>query len=186
MMSKRTSALALMMATLCLQCAESFVVAPKSSQHVGGVNSALRSSSPPESFEVVVNLPPSTNDLRAQMRIAPILSVPSEIIEVRYDLPFGLDVAPKDGMAVCTKDGPGGERVGDVLRFTSQWTMGLPRGDGLVTTAASFAGGLQWQCSMFDVMRASQWGEVVEALTSNVESRTDQVVLLFERPLAQE
>eukprot|EP00521_Asterionellopsis_glacialis_P002105 CAMPEP_0195255968 /NCGR_PEP_ID=MMETSP0706-20130129/5960_1 /TAXON_ID=33640 /ORGANISM="Asterionellopsis glacialis, Strain CCMP134" /LENGTH=183 /DNA_ID=CAMNT_0040308929 /DNA_START=69 /DNA_END=620 /DNA_ORIENTATION=+ len=183
-MSKYMSALALLVATLCSHSVESFVVTPPSSQRIA--TPPLHMSSSPEAFEIMVDLPPSTNDLKAQMRIAPILDVPSELIEVRYDLPFGLDVAPKDGMAVCTKDGTGGERVGDILRFTSQWTMGLPRGDGLVTTAASFAGGLTWQCSMFDVMRAGAWGEVVEALTSNVESRTDQVVLIFERPLAQE
>ena len=39
------------------------------------------------------------------MKFPPILDVPSEIVEVRYAVPFGLDVAPKDGLAVCTKDG---------------------------------------------------------------------------------
>ena len=93
-------------------------------------------------------------------------------------------MVPKNNMAICTKDGAGGEKVGDILRFTSQWTFGLPRGDGMVTTAMSFAGGISWQCSMFDVMRAKRWEDVVEALTSNVEQRTDEVVLLFERPIA--
>jgi hypothetical protein len=134
-------------------------------------------------FEVNVSMPPTNSDLEAQMKFEPVLSVPSEIIEVRYKLPFGLNVEPQKNLAICTKDGEGGEKVGDVLRFTSQWTMGLPRGDGLITTAASFAGGLSWQCSMFDVMKAKSWEQVVEALTSNVESRTDEVVLLFERPL---
>eukprot|EP00565_Helicotheca_tamesis_P004077 CAMPEP_0185732264 /NCGR_PEP_ID=MMETSP1171-20130828/15586_1 /TAXON_ID=374046 /ORGANISM="Helicotheca tamensis, Strain CCMP826" /LENGTH=147 /DNA_ID=CAMNT_0028401709 /DNA_START=232 /DNA_END=675 /DNA_ORIENTATION=- len=136
-----------------------------------------------KTFEVEVSMPPSTSDMIAQMKFEKILSEPSEIVEVRYSLPFGLDVAPKEGLAVCTKDGTGGEKVGDVLRYTSQWTMGLPRGDGIVTTAASFSGGVQWQCSLFDVMRAGRWDEVVGALTSNVESRTDEVVLLFERPI---
>ena len=36
---------------------------------------------------------------------------------------------------------------------------------------------------MFDVMKASRWEQVVEALTSNVESKTDEVVLIFERAL---
>jgi cytochrome c1 len=134
-------------------------------------------------FELEVSIPPSGSDIVAKMKFYPILSVPSEIVEVRYKLPFGLDVAPKNNMAICTKDGAGGEKKGDVLRFTSQWTLGLPRGDGLATTAASFAGGLSWQCSMFDVMKASRWEQVVEALTSNVESRTDEVVLIFERAL---
>ena len=73
-----------------------------------------------------------------------------------------------------------------MLRFTSAWTMGLPAGGGIATTAAAFSGGgLAWQCSMFDVMKSKSWEQVVEALTSNVESRTDEVVLLFERPLEQ-
>jgi len=136
-----------------------------------------------EPFEVTIDMPPSGSDLQAILKVEPVLSVPSEMVEVRYKIPFGLDVAPKSGLAVCTKDGPGGEKVGDVLRYTSQWTLGLPAGDGLITTAASFAGGLSWQCTLFDVMKAKAWEQVVEALTSNVDSRTDEVVLLFERPL---
>jgi len=143
----------------------------------------LKMSSTSSPFELTIQIPPSNSGLNAEMKIQPILDVPSEIIEVRYKLPFGLDVAPKDNLAICTKDGPGGEKVGDVLRYTSCWSLGLPQGEGLVSTAASFAGGVSWQCSLFDVMKASQWGEVVEALTSNVDSRTDEVVLLFERPL---
>jgi hypothetical protein len=109
------------------------------------------------------------------------------------------------------------EKVGDVLRYSSQWIMGLPGGDGLAATAAFTGGGPTWQCNMFDVMKAKNWEKVVEALTSNVEvsanrkdttqmysrnaiftwalltrsrchalqTRTDEVVLLFERPLEQ-
>jgi len=120
------------------------------------------------------------------MKFPPVLDVPSELVEVRYSVPFGLDVAPKEGLAVCTKDGAGGEKVGDVLRYTSQWTLGLPRGDGVITTAMSFAGGIGWQVSMFDVARAGRWEDVVEALVTNEGSRTDEVVLLFERPLSTE
>lgn len=136
-----------------------------------------------QSFDLTVDLPPSGSGLQAQLRLSPILSVPSTLVVVRYNVPFGLDVAPLRNLAVCTKDGSGGERVNDVLRFTSQWTLGLPRGDGLMTTAAAFSGGLSWQCSMFDVMKAKQWEQVVQALTSNTASRTDEVVLIFERPL---
>ncbi|KAL7545125.1 hypothetical protein ACHAWF_014492 [Thalassiosira exigua] len=137
-----------------------------------------------EPFERTVDLP--GEGLSAQMKFKPVLDVPSEIVEVRYKVPFGLDVAPKNNFAVCTKDGSGGEKAGDVLRYTSQWTLGLPRGDGVITTAMSFSGGISWQCSMFDVMRAGRWEDVVEALTSNVEGRADEVILLFERPLPEE
>jgi len=135
-------------------------------------------------IELYVGIPPTNSGLTAQMRIKPILEVPSEIIEVRYKLPFGLSVEPKDNLAVCSTDGAGGEKVGDILRFTSMWSLGAPKGDGIISTVANFAGGVGWQCSLFDVMKAAQWSEVVEALTSNVDSRTDEVVLLFERPLS--
>ena len=59
-------------------------------------------------FEITVDIPPSSSGLQAQMNIKPVLDIPSKIVEVRYKLPFGLDVAPKEGFAVCTKDGPGG------------------------------------------------------------------------------
>ena len=135
-------------------------------------------------WELMVQLPPSTSNLQAQLAFPSVVDGPSEIVEVRYKLPFGLDVAPQKGLAVCTKSNGGGEQPGDILRYTSQWTMGLPRGDGLITTAASFSGGVAWQCSLFDVARASSWEDVVGALTSNVESRTAEVLLLFERPLS--
>jgi len=134
-----------------------------------------------KAFDVRVDLP--GKQIEAFLKVKPILSVPSEIVEVRYKIPFGLNVEPKKGLAVCTKDGEGGEQVGDVLRYTSRWALGLPTGDGLVTTAASFAGGLSWQCTMFDVMKADAWEQVVEALVSNTPDRTDEVVLLFERAL---
>jgi len=134
-------------------------------------------------FEITVDLPPSGSKMQAFLGIDPVLSVPSELIVVRYQVPFGLSVEPRNNLAVVSKAGPGGEQPGDVLRYCSQWTMGLPRGDGLVTTAASFAGGLSWQCSMFNVVKAKAWEQVVNALVSNTEDKTDDVVLIFERPL---
>merc|ERR1712127_124776 len=152
-----------------------------------GFRSNARSNASASDDNVVnleVKVPPANSGLIAQMKVRKSTDIfsDSEIVEVRYKVPFGLNVEPQNGnVVVCTKAGDGGEQVGDVLRFTSCWKMGLPRGDGLVTTAASFAGGLSRQCNMFDVMGAKAWEEVVEALTSNVDSRTDEVVLLFER-----
>jgi len=134
-------------------------------------------------FELTIDLPPSGSDVQAFMGIDPIFSVPSELVVVRYKVPFGLSVEPQKNLAVVTKAGPGGEQPGDVLRYSSQWTLGLPKGDGLVTTAAAFSGGLSWQCSMFNVVKAKAWEQVVEALTSNTEARTDEVVMIFERAL---
>lgn len=148
-----------------------------------GSDSALSESS---AFDIELVMPPSGSNLRASLKIEPVLNVPSEIVEVRYKVPFGLSVEPKDNLAICTKDGEGGEKEGDILRYTSQWTIGLPQGDGIATTAAMFAGGVSWGCSLYNVMAAKSWEQVVEALVSNVESRTDEVVLLFERPLPTE
>jgi hypothetical protein len=132
-------------------------------------------------FEVKVNLPPSNSGLAAQMKILPLLNGPSEIVEVReYKIPFGLNVEPKQGLTVCTQDRQHGEKVGGVLRYSSQWTMGLPRVNGLVSTTASFSGAIGWQCSLFDVA-ANTWKEVVEALVSNTQQRTDEDLLIFER-----
>ena len=145
----------------------------------------LSMSSEAEPFEIEVLVPPSQSGLLAQMKIMPVLDTPSEIVEIRYKVPFSLNVEPQNGLAVCTKDGANGEKVGDILRYTSQWTMGLPRGDGIISTAASFSGGIGWQCSLFDVARATSWESVVEALVTNVEQRTDEVVLIFERKLEE-
>lgn len=146
----------------------------------------LKMAEDPPMLEAELTMPPSNLGLSAQIKLRPVLDTPSELFEVRYKIPFGLDVQPQNGMAVCTKDGAGGEKVGDVLRLSSQWTMGLPRGNGLMTTAASFSGAIGWQCSLFDVTKASQWEEVVEALVSNTPDRTDEVLLVFERATAQE
>ena len=164
-----------------------FAPIQQSAGHRRSAGAALRMSDDDDdssSFEFMVKMPPTTSDLQAQLAFPSVVDGPSEMVEVRYKLPFGLDVAPQNGLAVCTKSNGGGEQPGDILRYTSQWTMGLPRGDGLITTAASFSGGVAWQCTLFDVARASSWEDVVGALTSNVESRTDEVLLLFERPLS--
>ena len=59
---------------------------------------------------------------------APLYKTPSlqgsKSASPRYPLPFGLNVENKDGQAVCTKAGPGGEQVGDILRYTTAWYIG--------------------------------------------------------------
>ena len=60
----------------------------------------------------------------AQVKLPPVLES-SEIKVVRYNLPFGLDAAPDTvddkPQVVVTKDGKGGEKVGDILRQTTVW-----------------------------------------------------------------
>jgi len=119
----------------------------------------------------------------------------SESVVVRYAIPFGLNVENQGGegtqkgkvvRAVCTKDGPGGEKVGDVLRYCSEYRMQLA-GSGsensILTTVASFGGVLAYKIGLFDVVQAKTWEDVVEALTSNTPERTDEVILVFERPV---
>mmetsp|Transcript_705 Transcript_705/g.1277 ORF Transcript_705/g.1277 Transcript_705/m.1277 type:complete len:206 (-) Transcript_705:2408-3025(-) len=130
--------------------------------------------------ELYVPIPPKDKGLSAEMKITH--PDDTEIVVVRAPLPFGLDCEPIDGVAKVTKDNENGAREGDVLRYCSQFTMGLPRGDGVMTTAASFGGAIGWQCTMFPVDKAQRWEQVVEALVSNTEQRTDECVLIFERP----
>jgi hypothetical protein len=119
-----------------------------------------------------------------QVTFPSILAVPSEAIVVRYRVPFQIAVAPARGFVLCTQDGPGGEREGDILRYTSRFAIGLPRGESIANTVGSFVGGsIKWQCYMYDVMTARTWKEVMEALISNTQTRTDEAVLIFERPL---
>jgi hypothetical protein len=134
-MTIRTTALAVM---ALLSSAAAFTTLPtgRSDVAVGRVSSALQA----EPVELALDLPPSGSGLTVMMKIEPCLPAPSEMVVVRYKLPFGLNVEPRKNLAVCTKDGLGGEKEGDVLRYTSQWTLGLPKGDGLITTAAAFSG----------------------------------------------
>merc|ERR1740138_269267 len=106
----------------------------------------------------------------------------SESVVVRYAIPFGLNVenqgSDKPGLcrAVCTKDGAGGEKVGDVLRYCTEYKMQLAGGGGggIITTVASFGGALSYKIGLFDVAKAKSWDDVVEALTSNTPERTDE------------
>jgi hypothetical protein len=102
----------------------------------------------------------------AEVKLPPILEK-SELVVVRYDLPFGLDAAPdeKSGQVVVTKDGKeGGEQVGDILRQTTYWRGREP--------------------GIFDVSKnADNFDLVVQALVTNDLSVADDIVLVFERPL---
>jgi len=101
----------------------------------------------------------------AEVRLPPLLEN-SEVVVVRYDLPFGLDAAPDaaSGQVVVTKDGSGGEKVGDILRQTTYWRGNTP--------------------GIFDVSKnAANFDLVIQALVTNDLSVADEIVLVFERPL---
>lgn len=99
----------------------------------------------------------------AEVKLPPILDS-SELVVVRYDLPFGLSAEPQNGQVVVTKDGKeGGEKVGDVLRQTTYWRGREP--------------------GLFDVSKnADNFDLVVQALVTNDLAVADEIVLVFERP----
>jgi hypothetical protein len=101
----------------------------------------------------------------AEVRLPPLLEK-SEVIVVRYDLPFGLNAEPDkaSGQVVVTKDGSGGEKVGDILRQTTYWRGKEP--------------------GIFDVSKnAANFDYVIQALVTNDLSVADEIVLVFERAL---
>jgi hypothetical protein len=101
----------------------------------------------------------------AEVKLPPLLKK-SEIIVVRYDLPFGLNAAPDaaSGQVVVTQAGSGGEQVGDILRQTTYWRGREP--------------------GIFDVSKnAANFDLVIQALVTNDLSVADDIVLVFERPL---
>ena len=112
-----------------------------------------------EPFDMKVDIPPRGT---CNLRFKPLFEA-SEAVVVKYAIPFGLNVENQGGKAVCTKDGEGGEKAGDVLRYTTKWELGLPpqgKGGSIVGTVASFAGGLSWQLGLLDVAKATEWDEV--------------------------
>ena len=108
----------------------------------------------------------------------------SEFVVVTYAVPFGLNVEkpPKNFPApMVTKDGSGGEKVGDVLRATTCFSQGF-QAAGAASDIAAFAGNIKWRRSVFDTTGA-QWEQTVQALVSNTAERTESVTLVFEREL---
>lgn len=118
-------------------------------------------------------------DVEAQFRP---LFASSEFLTISYKVPFSLSVdrPPKNFPApIVTKDGPGGEKVGDVLRATTCFSQGF-QAAGVTSDIAAFAGNIKWRRGIFDTTGA-QWDQTVAALISNTEERTDTVTLVFER-----
>lgn len=99
----------------------------------------------------------------AEVSLPPILES-SELVVVRYDLPFGLSAEPQGGQVIVTKDGKeDGEKVGDILRQTTYWRGKTP--------------------GLFDVSKnADNFDLVVQALVTNDLAVADEIVLVFERP----
>jgi len=131
-----------------------------------------------------VPLAKGVKDVDAQFRP---LFANSEFFMVTYKVPFSLNIErpPKNfPCPVVTKEGPLGEKTGDVLRACSCFSQGF-QAAGLTSDIASFAGNIKTRPALFDTTGA-QWDAVVSALVSNTEERTDSVTLVFERDTGAE
>lgn len=102
------------------------------------------------------------------MNFKPLLTN-SELVMVTYELPFGLSAEPKGRVVAVTADGAGGEKVGDILRFTLQWKGQQP--------------GMFDVCSCMERRLQNSFDEVIAALVSNDGTYAEEIVLIFERPL---
>ena len=88
------------------------------------------------------------------MKFRPVLT-DSELVYVTYKLPFGLSAEPRGRVVSVTADGEGGEKVGDILRFTLEWQGGQ-------ASPAMFD-----VCSCMERRLETSFDRVVQALTSN-------------------
>jgi hypothetical protein len=105
------------------------------------------------------------------MKFKPLLT-DSELVQVTYSLPFGLSAEPKGRVVSVTADGEGGEKVGDILRFTLEW-------QGQTAPVPSMFD----VCSCMEQRLDTSFDRVVKALTSNDGTYANEIVLIFERPL---
>ena len=118
-----------------------------------------------------------------QAKLAPLLEA-SDCVTIELKLPLGLNAEPEDGKVVVKKDGPGGEKAGDVLRFFSAWkdTFGSAQPemvdvDKMMTrTMANGEKVVRSQAEGFD--------KVVQKLVSNDGTNADSMFMVFERPTA--
>lgn len=138
-----------------------------------------------ESKKVSVLLGP--NNTPTDFNIRPIFEK-STIFVKKYRLPFNLNIEkPPQGFPapVVNKDSaaPDGERVGDVLRATTAWAQNFNNG-GAFNDITSFAGSIKWRNCVFDTTFAP-WDDIIKALVSN-NGKSDEVTLVFERPLEEE
>lgn len=107
----------------------------------------------------------------AEMSFQPLL-VESELVVVRYALPFGLNAEPRGRVVAVTKDGPGGEQVGDIVRFCTKWTDREPS--------------LFDCCKCMERQLQNSFDQVIAALVTNDGTYADEMVLVLERPTSSE
>jgi hypothetical protein len=121
-MIMNTSTFLLLVVLSAASMATGFVVPPAQQTFSRGIVSTQQTER--DDFEFSFEIPKKgiADVGTAEVRLPPVLEE-SELVVVRYDLPFGLDAAPdeKIGQVVVTKDGQNGEKVGDILRQTTYW-----------------------------------------------------------------
>ena len=115
-----------------------------------------------------------------QAKLAPLLEA-SECVTIELKLPLGLNAEPEDGRVVVKKDGPGGEKAGDVLRFFSAWkdTFGSAQPemvdvDKIMVRTMANGEKVSLGKEAFD--------KVVGKLVTNDGRNADTMSMVFERP----
>ena len=124
-----------------------------------------------ETFTVAVDL---GDGVKLAEELVPLFSE-SDIVTVRYPLPFELAAEAEHGVMRVTRDG-NGLLTGDVLRLCSTFTMRMDAVGGLLPMGTK-----PTKCLFLADGQPPQ--RVVEALTANTDDRTEDVWMAFERPV---
>lgn len=125
-------------------------------------------------FNLEVNLGKGVGVMRQQLE--PLFSA-SDLVTVRYPVPFELDLEPSQGVMQITKSGSG-VLVGDVLRACSSFQMQMDNTFGLFPLGTK-----PTQCLFLADGQPAQ--KVIEALVANTDDKASDVILVFERPRKQ-
>lgn len=100
----------------------------------------------------------------------------SELVTVRYPLPLELAAEPAQGVMRVYEDG-NGLLVGDVLRACSTFKVQMDSSFGL------FPMGTKPTKCLY-IADGQPPEKVIDALTANTEDKADEILMIFERPLA--
>eukprot|EP01041_Mallomonas_annulata_P005295 gene5295-10588_t len=151
--------------------------------HRNRYSSKLQMSEKPRAVLVTIPLGEGLSEYTTSYRA---IFPNSEFIVITYAVPFSLNVEPKQGMAIVTKDGKNGEQVGDIMRATTCFSQGFVAA-GAATDIMAFAGNVKWRKGIFETSGAP-WSQILDALLSNTPDKTTDVTIVFERetaPLAE-
>mmetsp|Transcript_15313 Transcript_15313/g.53373 ORF Transcript_15313/g.53373 Transcript_15313/m.53373 type:complete len:199 (-) Transcript_15313:221-817(-) len=112
----------------------------------------------------------------------------SSLIVAKYPLPFFIDIEATKTGNIVTKDGSeqknnGAERVGDRLRGFTYYAVSQDSGGGGPASMFASFGGLNVKMTrqLYDATMVP-WDKALEMLMTNEPRRTDEVIMIFERP----